>query len=263
MARPAAGGLRYAPFAQAAIVRLEELRLAAIELRIEAQLALGEHAQLAGELQALVREHPLRERLCGQLMLALYRDGRQAEALEAYRAARRRLVDEIGLEPGPELHDLERRILAQDAGLMLDRPAPRRRRGPSSSWRGDDVTLDALVELASQLAARGDHELVIAALVHDDGQLAERTARLNAVRAAAAQRGVTARVAAFTSADAPPTPSGLPVRRTSRCCCSTRPTRCCGEGVPADDLGALLAEAPCDVALVAGAQRLGAAGARP
>ena len=111
---PPLADFSYAQFAQAAIVRLEELRLAAIELRIEAQLALGEHAQLAGELQALVLEHPLRERLCGQLMLALYRDGRQADALEAYRAARRRLVDEIGLEPGPELHDLERRILAQD-----------------------------------------------------------------------------------------------------------------------------------------------------
>ena len=114
----------YAPFAQAAIARLEELRLAATELRVEAELALGRHARLVGELQALVRAYPLRERPCAQLMLALYRDGRQAEALETYRAARSRLVDEVGLEPGPDLQELERRILAQDAGLLVDRPRP-------------------------------------------------------------------------------------------------------------------------------------------
>ena len=85
---PPLADFSYAPFAQGAIVRLEELRLAAIELRVEAELALGDHARLVGELQALVREHPMRERLCGQLMLALYRDGRQTDALEAYRAAR-------------------------------------------------------------------------------------------------------------------------------------------------------------------------------
>ena len=117
---PPLADFSYAPFAQPAIVRLEELRVAAIELHVEAQLALGDHARLIGELQALVLEHPLRERLCGQLMLALYRDGRQAEALAAYRAARRRLVDEIGVEPGPGLHDLEGRILAQDDGLVRE-----------------------------------------------------------------------------------------------------------------------------------------------
>ena len=82
---PPLADFSYAPFAQAAIVRLEELRLAAIELRIEAELAPATSAP-GRRAQALVREHPLRERLCGQLMLALYRDGRQAEALEAYRA---------------------------------------------------------------------------------------------------------------------------------------------------------------------------------
>ena len=89
----------YEPFAQPAIGRLEELRLLAIEKRIEADLALGRHAELVGELEELVAEHPLRERLRGQLMLALYRSGRQAEALAAYRAARRLLVDELGIEP--------------------------------------------------------------------------------------------------------------------------------------------------------------------
>src|SRR5262245_9512229 len=93
----------YEPFAQATITRLEEDRIAAIEDRIDAMLAMGGDAALVGELEGLVREHPLRERLRGQLMLALYRSGRQAEALEAYRQARDELVDELGLEPGTEL----------------------------------------------------------------------------------------------------------------------------------------------------------------
>src|SRR4051812_45936788 len=91
----------YTPFAQAAIIRLEELRASALELRIEAELALGRHARLIGELQALVGEHPLRERLQAQLMTALYRDGRQADALAAYRAARERLREEMGIGPRP------------------------------------------------------------------------------------------------------------------------------------------------------------------
>ena len=93
----------YAPFAQAAVVRLEELRASALELRIEAELALGHHVRLIAELQGLTSEHPLRERLWAQLMTALYRDGRQADALAAYRTARARLIEEIGIEPGPEL----------------------------------------------------------------------------------------------------------------------------------------------------------------
>ncbi len=85
----------YESFAQAEIARLEESRLAAVQERIEAELALGEHARLVGELEALVREHPLRERFLAQLMLALYRSGRQPDALEGYRVARRRLVGEL------------------------------------------------------------------------------------------------------------------------------------------------------------------------
>ena len=87
------------PFAQGEIARLEELHLAALEDRIEADLALRRHAELVPELEALVRQHPLRERLRAQLMLALYRSGRQAEALAAYQQARRTLADELGLEP--------------------------------------------------------------------------------------------------------------------------------------------------------------------
>ena len=107
------------PFAQPEIARLEELRLTAIESRVEADLMVGAHAQVVGELEALVAREPLRERLRGQLMLALYRCGRQAEALEAYRDARRALVDELGIEPGRALHELEQAILRQEETLDL------------------------------------------------------------------------------------------------------------------------------------------------
>ena len=109
----------YEPFAQAEIARLAELRLSAIEERIDADLALGRHAVVVGELEALAREHPLRERLRGQLMLALYRAGRQAEALEVYQEAHRALTEELGIVPGPDLQRLEQAILRQDEELEL------------------------------------------------------------------------------------------------------------------------------------------------
>jgi predicted ATPase/DNA-binding SARP family transcriptional activator len=109
--------LRYEAFAQAEAARLDELRLACLEERIDAELALGRHAALVGEVEALVREQPLRERPRGQLILALYRSGRQSEALAEYRGTRRMLADELGLEPSPALRALERMILAHDPGL--------------------------------------------------------------------------------------------------------------------------------------------------
>ncbi len=116
---PALAELAYEPFAQAEIRRLEELRQNALEERVDADLALGRHDELVPELEAVVREEPLRERPRGQLMLALYRAGRQADALEAYRAARATLVEELGIEPGPELRQLQAAILRQDAELLL------------------------------------------------------------------------------------------------------------------------------------------------
>src|SRR5205814_4866582 len=109
------------PFGRAEAGRLEKLRLAALEARLDADLALGRHADLIAELEALIAEHPHRERLRGQLMLALYRSGRQADALEAYRDARATL-DELGLEPSERLRELERAILIQDSALNTPRP---------------------------------------------------------------------------------------------------------------------------------------------
>jgi DNA-binding SARP family transcriptional activator len=107
------------PFAQIDAARLEELRIACLEERIDRDLAEGRHDELVGELEALAREHPLRERLRRQLMLALYRSGRDAEALEAYRDARKVLVEEVGIEPRRELRDLQQSILNQDPALDL------------------------------------------------------------------------------------------------------------------------------------------------
>src|SRR3954447_19221971 len=115
----------YASFAQDAIARLDGLRIVALESAVEAELALGRHAELVPELKSLVKRHPLSEHLRGQLMLALYRAGRQAEALGVYRAGRRVLVDQLGIEPSEELRELERRILEQDAQLAAPRPQAR------------------------------------------------------------------------------------------------------------------------------------------
>jgi predicted ATPase/DNA-binding SARP family transcriptional activator len=143
------------PFAQAEIDRLEDLRLATVEERVEADLALGFHAEVVGRLRALIAKSPHRERLRAQLMLALYRSGRQAEALEAYQDARRALVDELGIEPSAQLQRLERQILTHDP--ELESP-PRSRPGTATLFSsslpfqstplvGRERELDELVRL--------------------------------------------------------------------------------------------------------------------
>jgi len=144
-------------FVQPEIRRLGELRVRALEDRLEADLALGRHANVIEELVALVAEHPLRERLRGQLMVALYRAGRQAEALRAYGEGRQVLADELGIDPGPELQQLEGWILRQDP--RLDRPEPRRAvRNPYKGLRpfgeGDSADFFGREVLVARLVAR-------------------------------------------------------------------------------------------------------------
>jgi predicted ATPase/DNA-binding SARP family transcriptional activator len=136
---PVLADLAYEGLAQTEIARLEELRLTALEERTDGELAAGRHRELVAELEALVAEHPLRERARGQLMLALYRSGRQADALEIYREGRRRMVDELGIEPGEQLRALEGAILRQDPGLRVEDPELRGRRhlpAPATSLVG-------------------------------------------------------------------------------------------------------------------------------
>jgi DNA-binding SARP family transcriptional activator/tetratricopeptide (TPR) repeat protein len=136
---PALADFTFEPFAQAEIARLEDLRVTALGARIDADLALGGNIGLVGELEALIAEHPLRERFRAQLMLALYRAGRQSDALDVYRAGRRLLVEQLGIEPSPELRALESAILRQDASLLL--PALARQRVPSQASVRKTVTI--------------------------------------------------------------------------------------------------------------------------
>jgi peptide/nickel transport system substrate-binding protein len=163
------------PFAGPEIRRLEELWLEACELAIDADLAAGRNQPALGELGRLLDEHPLRERFHAQRMLALYRAGRQAEALEAYTAARRRLVDDVGLEPGAELRELHERILRQDPALRLPsaataappaaepEPAPARRTTLRLVVAAAIAALLALGAFAATRLLRSDHYTSIAA----------------------------------------------------------------------------------------------------
>ncbi len=135
--------------------RLEELRLTALELRYDAELACGRHDAVVAELEALTVEHPYRERFLAQRLLALYRSGRQADALEVYRSARRVLAEELGLEPSPALQELEQAILRQEPGLA----APQ---APASSTRPLPVPPTPLVGRRLELAA-------VSALFRDEG----------------------------------------------------------------------------------------------
>ena len=144
----------YAGFADTERAQLDELTLMAIETRAGADLVLGRHGELAGELEAQCRQHPLRERLWELLILALYRPGRQADALRAYTEVRDRLAGELGIDPGPALRELQARILAQDPSLAAAAPAPVRAAAPAaagnlrerlSSFIGRDAELEQVL----------------------------------------------------------------------------------------------------------------------
>ena len=161
---PPLADFAYESFAQAEIARLDESRLAALEERIDAELALGRSRAAGRGARGARPRAPSRERLLGQLMLALYRSGRQADALEGYREARRRLVEELGLEPGRELQELERAILAQDPALEpparsagRSRPATILARGAARLLiaAGGALLLAVLIAVAVSLAGSG------------------------------------------------------------------------------------------------------------
>jgi DNA-binding SARP family transcriptional activator len=242
------GDLAFEPFAQTEVVRLDELRWVTLERRIDADLAGGRHDLLLAELRSLVGRHPLRERLHGQLMLALYRAGRQAEALDAYRRARQTLVEELGLEPGEELKRLERAMLEQDPALDLSEEArvaaqmPGRPPAPGRSLivaPSSLPALDAVLALARPLAS--ERELIVIAIAAP-AELGDTASGLAARRDALLADHLTVRTAAFAS----PTPAQDLARMAAKESAELLLTDI--EGAELDT--ALLEHAPCDVALL-------------
>jgi DNA-binding SARP family transcriptional activator len=186
--------LAYESFAQSAIERLDEIRLAVLEQRIEADLALGRHRELVAELEQLTSEQPTRERFRAQLMFALYRSGRQPEALGVYRSTREALMQEFGIEPTPRLRELERAILTQDPALDLGGAVEA---DPAVLvLSADEAELDELLAIAEPLARTELRELIVARLLADESVLATTAASLTA---RCASLSANARSAVFTS----------------------------------------------------------------
>jgi DNA-binding SARP family transcriptional activator/class 3 adenylate cyclase len=179
---PPLADLVFEPFVAHEAARLEELRTAALEDLIDAQLALGAGSDLVGELEHLIAEHPFRERLRGQLMLALYRSGRQADALEAYQETRRTLVDELGIEPSAPLKELEQAILSQDSSLLVSSPPstpgielpPEERRKTVTILFSDLASLEADPELLHDASVRALAQ--VRAILEDYGATVEQRA---------------------------------------------------------------------------------------
>ena len=243
---PALADLAYETFAQPAIRRLEELRLAALERRIDADLALGRPAELVAELQTLTAEHPLRERLCAQLMLALYRCGRQADALGVYQTSRHVLVEQLGIEPSAPLRELEQAILQQDPSLELTTAASSER---SVLVLGlADEALGPLLDVAAPLARRPGRELVIARLLDERDDLGAHSKALHRRREQLLAAGVNVRAAAFTSSS----PGRDTVRMADELDCDLILLDAPPDLLDSPVLGAIMASAPCDVAAFIG-----------
>ena len=251
---PPLADFAYESFARTAIARLEEIRLAAVELRIEADLALGRHDELVGELETLVADHPLRERLRRYLMTALYRSGRQAEALDAYQVARRALVDELGIEPSVALHELELAILRQDPSLNLEASAPTAVAEVAERAILVAVShehgVDTLIAVAEMLARHPPRVVILARLVSDAADLQSASAWLEERRSALDTRGVVARAASFTSTAPGAELARLAAELDVELLLAEAPDELLAEGAPDEQLSALLAETPCDVALL-------------
>jgi DNA-binding SARP family transcriptional activator len=244
----------YESFAQGAIARLEEIRLAAVELRVDADLSLGRDDELVGELEVLVSEHPLRERLRGYLMMALYRSGRQAEALDAYQSGRRALVDQLGIEPSPALQELERGILRQDPSLDLAPPAPGGTRKLAERSILVAITheprVEALLAVAERLVRHPPRVVILARLVPDAAELRSASAWLEERRSELERRGVVARAASFTAARPGEELARLADELDVELLLADAPDELLTAGAPGGQLAAVLEQTPCDVALL-------------
>jgi DNA-binding SARP family transcriptional activator len=253
---PPLADVAHESFAQAEILRLEELRLRAHERRVEADLSLGLHGELVGELEVLVREHPLRERLRGQLMLSLYGSGRQADALEVYRQTRRLLVDELGIEPSPALQELEAAMLRQDPALTGQRVAPPAPQHAIMIVDRDASRLDELLAIAEPLARQPARELIVIRLLDEDDELLAATAELAERREALGGRGVPSRVAAYTTPEPGSDAARLATEHDVDLVLVDASSQLLDSGRPAEHLGVILERVPCDVGLLVGSGEL-------
>jgi DNA-binding SARP family transcriptional activator len=249
---PALADVAHEPFAQAEILRLEELRLGALERRVEADLALGRHGELVGELEGLVSEHPLHERLREQLMLALYGSGRQADALDVYRQTRRLLMDELGVEPSPSLRELERSILRHDPALSAHGITTPRRQRAIMVVDGDSDRLARLLAIAEPLARTPPREVILARLLRDDDDVATATAELAERRRILVDGGVSARVAAYTTAEPGNEAVRLATEHDVDLVLVDAAAELLESGHPAEDVAVILERVVCDVGVLVG-----------
>lgn len=254
---PALADLADEPFATSVIGRLEDLRLAALEQQIEAKHALGRHAETVGQLEALIAAHPFRERLRGQLMLALYRSGRQAEALDAYKRAREALVEDLGVEPTPTLQRLQHAILEQDPALD---PSPQHagRAAATASVSGpgravlvvpsDEIGLDRLLAIAEPLGRLPGKELIVTRLLADADELRPATVALNR---RLAMLSLEVRAAVFTSREPAADLLRLAETQDAELVLVDAPADLREEGSVSGDLAILFERSPADVAVLA------------
>jgi len=247
---PALADLTDEPSLDAVVGRLDELRLLALERRIEADLALGRHADVVGELERLVDEHPLRERTRGLQMTALYRSARQAEALEAFRSARSILVGELGIEPSAWLTELHAAMLRQDPSLdpTASSPgvAPASRSIMAAAFEPEHAA--SLAGIAAPLTREPPRELLVLTTVVSPAELTTTGRLVNELRATLVSDGIDARTAVFTSV-AP----GADMARLAREHDVDLLLVDAPDGLLEDArLLALLEQAPCDVGIVVG-----------
>ena len=252
---PALADLVNLPGVRPIAARLDELRLAALERWLEIRLEAGHQAGVAAELEPLIAEHPYRERLRALRMRALYRDGRQADALAEFRSARARLDEDLGIEPGPVLRGLEAAILRQEAHLEAPSAPAEIPRAPRAivAAAPNPATLPRVLDVAEPLAASSGRELVVAAIAQQPERLAGVLREVRAAVVPSLERDVPTRVAAFTS----PAPGSDLARLATEQDADLLLTATAAAFDADPQLRALLEATLCDVAVVTGAAVMG------